>query len=210
MVTTLAQIDLWLRGASEHQRLEFKEAKNQFDSAKLNRYCVALANEGGGTLILGVTDKPPRRIVGTQAFLDPVGTAEKLFCAVGFRVYIEEVAHAHGRVLVFHVPGRPRGTAYHLDGAYLMRSGEQLVPMSEDRLRAIFAEGQPDWLEEHAKRGLSDHMTNQSLRERFRLPESASATASQVIAATIESGLVKPDERVGTSRKYARYLPFWA
>jgi hypothetical protein len=84
MVTTPAQIDLWLRGASEHQRLEFKEAKNQFDSAKLNRYCVALANEGGGTLILGVTDKPPRRIVGTQAFLDPVGTAEKLSAPSAF------------------------------------------------------------------------------------------------------------------------------
>ena len=28
-----------------------------------------------------------------------------------------------------------------------MRSGEQLVPMSEDQLRRIFSEGQPDWLE---------------------------------------------------------------
>lgn len=34
-----------------------------------------------------------------------------------------------------------RGTAYHLDGAYLMRSGEALVPMSEDQLRRILAEG---------------------------------------------------------------------
>ena len=53
--------------------------------------------------------------------------------------------------MVFHIPSRPRGTAYHLNGAYLMRSGEELVPMSEDRLRKIFAEGQPDWLEEPAR-----------------------------------------------------------
>jgi hypothetical protein len=53
-------------------------------------------------------------------------------------------------------------------------------------------------------------MTNQSLRERFHLPENKAAIASQVIAATIESGLIKPDEQVGTSRKFARYLPFWA
>jgi ATP-dependent DNA helicase RecG len=33
---------------------------------------------------------------------------------------------------------------------------------------------------------------------------------SQVIAATIEVGLIKLDEKVGSSRKYARYLPFWA
>jgi predicted HTH transcriptional regulator len=81
--------------------------------------------------------------------------AEKLFQAVGFRVDVEEVAHPAGRVLVFHIPPRPRGTAYHLDGAYLMRSGEELVPMSEDRLRAIFTEGKPDWLEEPSQAGVS-------------------------------------------------------
>jgi ATP-dependent DNA helicase RecG len=48
------------------------------------------------------------------------------------------------------------------------------------------------------------------LRERFHLPESKSAVVSQVIAATFEVGLIKPDEKVGSSRKYARYLPFWA
>ncbi len=57
---------------------------------------------------------------------------------------------------------------------------------------------------------MSERMTNQSLRERFRLPEAKSAIASQIIAATIETGLVKPDEKVGASRKFARYLPFWA
>ena len=51
MATTNAQLDLWLKSPSEHQRLEFKEAKHQFDNAKLNKYCVALANEGGGILL---------------------------------------------------------------------------------------------------------------------------------------------------------------
>lgn len=113
MVTTPAQIDLWRQARSEHQRLEFKEAKKQFDNTKLYKYCVALANEGGGILMLGVADKPPRRVVGTQAFNNPVEMAEKLFQAVGFRVDIEEVAHPDGRVVVFHIPPRPRGTAYH-------------------------------------------------------------------------------------------------
>ena len=57
---------------------------------------------------------------------------------------------------------------------------------------------------------MSEHMTNQSLRGRFRLAEGKSALTSQVIAATIDAGLIKADEKVGTSRKYARYLPFWA
>jgi ATP-dependent DNA helicase RecG len=148
MTTTPEQIDLWRNVPSENQRLEFKEAKHQFDNKKLYKYCVAIANEGGGRLLLGIADKPPRKVVGTEAFNDPVKMSEVLFQALGFRVDIEEVEHPDGRVLVFHIPSRPKGTAYHLDGAYLMRSGEELVPMSEDQLRRIFAEGEPDWLEE--------------------------------------------------------------
>ena len=175
MSVTSAQIDLWRALPKEHQRLEFKEAKNQFDNDKLYRYCVAIANEGGGHLILGVSDKPPRPVVGTQSFHDPLTMAEKLFQMIGFRVDIEEVIHPNGRVLVFQIPSRPRGTAYHLDGKYLMRSGEQLVPMSEDQLRRIFAEGEPDWLEEHSKAGLDaqqvvDLLDTQTYFELMKLP----------------------------------------
>lgn len=141
MTTSVGQIDLWRQAPSEHQHLEFKEAKTQFDTRKLSEYCVALANEGGGVLLLGVADEPPRKVVGTQAFRDTVAAAEKLFELVGFRVDVDSVEHPDGRVVVFHIPSRPRGTAYHLDGKYLMRAGEALVPMSEDQLRRIFAEG---------------------------------------------------------------------
>lgn len=135
--------------------MEFKEAKFQFDGKKLCEYCVALTNEGGGHLVLGIADKPiPRPVVGTQACQNPIAEAEKLFQRIGFRVDIEEVPHSAGRVLVFQIPSRPRGTAHHLDGAYLMRSGEALVPMSEDQLRRIFAEGEPAWLEQHTRTGL--------------------------------------------------------
>ena len=175
MATTPEQIDLWRGSPSEHQRLEFKEAKNQFDNRTLYQYCVAIANEGGGLLLMGIADKPPRVVVGTKAFNDPVAMAAKLFEAVGFRVDIEEVQHPDGRVLVFHIPSRPKGTAYHLGGAYLMRSGEQLVPMTEDQLRRIFAEGQPDWLEEASITGLDSQqvvelLDVQTLFELLRLP----------------------------------------
>lgn len=155
MTITIEQIDLWLSVKSETQNLEFKEAKKQYDNRKLYRYCVALANEGGGHLVLGVTDKPPRTVVGSSAFNNPVDMASKLFQAIGFRVDIQEMQHPDGRVLVFVIPPRPRGTAYHYEGAYLMRSGEELVPMSEDKLRQIFAEGQPSWLENIALKGVS-------------------------------------------------------
>jgi ATP-dependent DNA helicase RecG len=73
----------------------------------------------------------------------------------------------------------------------------------DDRIRACY---------QHCalKRVLSERMTNQTLRERFGLGESKQATVSQIIAATIDARLVKLDETAGESRRYARYLPFWA
>lgn len=175
MRTTPEQIDLWRKSTSEHQRLEFKEAKTQYDYGKLCEYCVALANEGGGHLLLGIADKPARPVVGTKSCNNPVGMAEKLFGDLGFRVDVDEVEYPDGRVVVFHIPSRPRGTAYHLDGKYLMRSGEALVPMSEDQLRRIFAEGEPDWLEEYSRTGQSaqqliDAMDAQAFFELLKLP----------------------------------------
>ena len=83
MATTPEQIDLWRQSPSEHPRLEFKETKTQFDNRRLHAYCVALANEGGGYLLLRVADKPPRQVVGTQAFANPTAMVGKLFQAVG-------------------------------------------------------------------------------------------------------------------------------
>lgn len=153
--TALAQLQEWLSAPREGEHLEFKEAKNQYDTTKLFEYCVALANEGGGKLVLGVTDAHPRRIVGTQAFRDVGDIASKILQKLHFRVDAEEIAPPDGRVVVFHVPSRPSGTAYQCDGAFLMRSGEHLVAMSEDRLRRIFSEGRPEWSLHHAKDGCS-------------------------------------------------------
>jgi predicted HTH transcriptional regulator len=72
-----------------------------------------------------------------------------------------------------------------------------------DRVRACYQHSALKWV-------MSERMTNQSLRDRFRLAEGKAAIASQIIAATIEAGMIKPDESVGASRKFARYLPFWA
>ena len=143
---TLEQVDRWLSGAPETEHLEFKEAKQQYDTEKLLRYCVAFANEGGGQLVLGISDKPPRRVVGTNAFPDTGAIKGRILTALQFRVEIEEILHPDGRILVFDIPGRPIGTPRHVGGMYLMRSGEELVPMSPDQLGRIFAEGKADFL----------------------------------------------------------------
>lgn len=54
-------------------------------------------------------------------------------------------------------------------------------------------------------------MTNQSLRERFKLEDTRakSASISQVIAGAVAQGLVKPDDPESSSKRYAKYVPFW-
>ena len=146
MSTTVAELERLMALPSETEQLEFKEAKNQFDTTKLYRYCVALANEGGGKLILGVSDKPPRKVVATQAFFNLDDIKVKLRDRLRMSVTAEVINHPNGRVIVFEIPSRPPATPLEYEGSYLMRSGEGLVAMTPDRLRKIFAEGAPDFL----------------------------------------------------------------
>lgn len=140
--TSIAQIDEWKAAKSETEHLEFKEAREKFEFYRLLEYCVALANENenGSVLLLGVTDRPPRAVVGTKAFSSISKVASDLFDKLRFRVGVEEVMYVDRRVLVFHIPPRPIGHPYELDGKFLMRSGGQLVPMTVDQLKKIFAE----------------------------------------------------------------------
>jgi len=53
-------------------------------------------------------------------------------------------------------------------------------------------------------------MTNQSLRERFKLSEDKVATASQIISAALDAGKIKIADPTQNSTRYRSYLPFWA
>ncbi|MBS3759701.1 MAG: putative DNA binding domain-containing protein [Desulfobacterales bacterium] len=131
--------------SNEDEHLEFKEARTSFQFDKLVQYCAALANEAGGNIILGVTDKRPRQVVGTKAFSQPertrAGLIEKLHLNIDFSL----VDHPNGRVLIFHVPAHPVGNPIKADGIYWERQGDSLVPMSEARLRTILAEAGHDF-----------------------------------------------------------------
>ena len=180
---TAQDIDRLIAAPREHERLEFKEAKQQFGTADLFRYCVALGNEGGGLLLLGITNSPPRRVVGTSAFLNIDKIKSQIFSKLKFRVEVEEIAHPDGRVLAFNIPPRPAGTAFTYEGAYLMRVGENLVPMSEDMLRRIFAEGSPDFLLRYAHPGASAEdvvmlLDTQSYFDLMQLPYPATRDAA--------------------------------
>ena len=144
MTPTLDQLQRWLADP-EDERLEFKEAKIRFDSDGLTKYCVALANEGGGYIVLGVTDKRPRQVVGTRAFGDLSALKRNQSQRVRLHIDATELLHPDGRVVIISVPSRPIGTPIEYRGAYWMRRGEDLVPMSAEVLGRIFDEGQPDY-----------------------------------------------------------------
>ena len=131
--------------ARENEHLEFKAARTSFRFENLVKYCVALANEGGGRMILGVTDRLPRAVVGSRAFSDLERTKAGLIERLRLRVDVEEIQHPNGRVLVFKIPSRPIGMPMHYNGAYWMRGGETLIPMTPDQLQRIFAETSPDF-----------------------------------------------------------------
>jgi len=143
---------------AEDEHLEFKEAKNQYSTEKLIRYCSALANEGGGKMVLGVTNKKPRRVAGTRAFDNLNSIKARLVHQLGLRIEATVLYHPNGRVLVFEVPSRPIGMPIACDGAYLMRAGESLVAMTPDQLRRIFDEAVPDFSAETCPKATLDDL----------------------------------------------------
>ncbi|HQU47248.1 MAG TPA: ATP-binding protein, partial [Pirellulales bacterium] len=163
------QIEEWLR-TKEGEHLEFKEAKSNFHFEKLVKYCAALANEGGGSIVLGVTDRRPRKVVGSQAFADLERTKAGLIEKLRLRIDAQEIVRPDGRVLVFTAPSRPIGVPVAVDGAYWMRAGEDLAPMTPDMLRRIFDEAGPDFSAEIcAKAAMADldPAAIESLRRRW-------------------------------------------
>lgn len=143
-MSSLNELYTWMK-CREDARLEFKEAKNNFDTEKLIQYCCAFANEGGGRLILGITDQFPRKIVGSQAFLNLESIKSHLISILSLRIEILELFEEERRIVIFSIPSRPIGVPIAFKGRYWMRRGEELTPMTSDMLKRIFDEGVPDF-----------------------------------------------------------------
>ena len=127
-------------------KIEFKEAKHNYPFAggehreQADRrkcflgYVVALSNERGGQLVLGMTDKIPRAVVGTDFGAGKIGALEdETYKRLGIRIHIDELAHADGRVLVVTVPSRPVGRLMKFEGVPLMRTDGRKPPEHDGR-----------------------------------------------------------------------------
>jgi|LSQX01.3.fsa_nt_gb ATP-dependent DNA helicase RecG len=140
-------------------KVEFKEAKKNFNfdgGSRTNQkdrrkcylgYIVALANEGGGRLVFGMTDVVPRKVVGTNFAIGKVGSLEdEVYKRIGVRVHCTEHFDETGRrVLVTKVPSRPLGKMLRFEGVPLMRPGDSMRNMNDDEILAILSENEPDF-----------------------------------------------------------------
>ncbi len=194
VTTTPDQLDAWLNTA-ENEQIEFKTAASGYDFDELVKYCVALANEHGGRLILGVNDARPRQVVGTSAFGDLEVLKHRLFQVRRERIEIEEVFHSGRRVLVFHVAQRPLGDPQQYKGVHWMRVGGSTCVMTNDRLQEIFAERVPDFSSEMCPSASLDDLDNMAVeRLRSRWTRTTGTTALSTLNAyqlLSDAGLVR-------------------
>ena len=143
--------------SAENEIVEFKEAKNNYDSTKLGRYFSALSNEAnlhGKTcawLVFGVADKK-HNIVGSKfrplrKDLDSLKgeIAKKVTNGISF-IEIHELQTPEGRVVMFQIPAAPKGIPIAFDGHYYARDGEELAPLNIEKIERIRAQATTeDW-----------------------------------------------------------------
>jgi predicted HTH transcriptional regulator len=89
---------------------------------------------------------------------------------------------------IIHQDFRERGTSV-------------IVEIYEDRVRACY---------QHAAimHVTNQRMTNQSLRDRFKIEEQNAAVVSRVIRHALDERFIKPEDPDSKSRKFVRYLLF--
>ena len=143
---------------SETEWVEFKEAKSNFHFGGLGKYFSALSNEANlkrlecGWLVLGVSDKLPRQVVGTayrpnRPALDSL--KQEVATHTTDRITFDEIHELvtpEGRVLMFQIPPALRGMPTAWKGLYYGRDGESLGPLSLTEIERIRRQGvREDW-----------------------------------------------------------------
>lgn len=73
----------------------------------------------------------------------------------------------------------------------------------KEKIRACYQHACLKWVS-------NEKMSNQSLRERFKIEDHNYSIASRIIRDAIDDKVIKEDDPDSKSRKYASYIPFWA
>ena len=86
----------------------------------------------------------------------------------------------------------------------ILYAHKQLREMDRnDKIRAVYQHASLKWVS-------NDYMTNQTLRERFSIDDKNYSMASRLIKDALIAGVIKEADTDSKSKKYAKYLPYWA
>jgi hypothetical protein len=113
---------------------------------EITEYAVAIGNEGGGWLIMGVTDRKPRTISNSpeKPREELLRIQSAVLDSAAIKVILHSVNTSEGCVLAIEIPSRLPGKVFYTKtGKYLMRAGESLRAMTNEEIASIFAEASP-------------------------------------------------------------------
>jgi len=123
---------------NECPSVEFKPSV--LSRKELAEYAVGIGNAGGGRIIMGISDKPPRRILPLKRLSEEElrRILDSVMDSALIHIKIDQLNTPGGTVLIANIPPRPRGMPFHTrDGKYLIRYGEELRGMTIPELDAI-------------------------------------------------------------------------
>lgn len=169
---------------AETEWLEFKAARQQMNFDDVGKYFCALSNEANfakkscGWLILGVTDKPPRQVCGTQHCHQPPGLdrlkgriAQHTNHRLTFSAIHELTVDAE-RVLAFEIPPALRGAPTTWKQVPYGRIHESVGYLAANKFDAIRRQAaESDWSAQICDAATLDELDPeavQSARSKFR------------------------------------------
>jgi ATP-dependent DNA helicase RecG len=170
--------------------------------------------ETGASVMVEIFDdrieisNPGRPFISPDRFIDEYRSRNERLADLMRRLGIcEEKGSGVDKVVhsaeVFQLPAPDFRVGDHRTSAVLFahRNFEEMD--RNDRIRACY---------QHCclRHVMNEKMTNQSLRERFRLPDKKTESVSRMIRDTIEAGKIQLADPSATSTRYRIYIPFWA
>lgn len=151
---------------------------------------------------------PGLPLITTNRFIDEFQSRNEILASFMRRIGICEEKGSGIDKVVFHAElyqlPAPDFQTKEKHTKAILYSFKELNDMDrKDKIRAVYQHACLCYVS-------NEKMTNQSLRERFKIEEKNAAIASRMIRDALADNIIKLDDPESKSRKYVKYIPFWA
>jgi len=170
-----------LLAAGECEGVEFKPALLR--RREITEYAVGIGNAGGGLLVMGVSDRPPRIPTGQPRPTEQEisGIRSSVADSAGIHIELEVLALPEGFVTTARIPSRARGSVFHTaDGTYVVRVKDQLRGMTVEEIDEIRRESGVEPTAERVAGNSTEMLSATAMEDLRRLMEEAGAAADLI------------------------------